>query len=72
MILTQLPEGPWIDIAIDLLEIPEGNHLLTDIDYFAHWSEVIRVPKTDAHNILKSMESIFQTHGLPESVLSSE
>ena len=59
MILTQLPEEPWVDIAIHLLEIPEGNHLLTDIDYFSRWPEVIRVPKTDAHNILKSMELIF-------------
>ena len=33
MISTQLPEGPWVDIAIDLLEIPGGNHLLVVIDY---------------------------------------
>ena len=65
MISTQLPEGPWVDIAIDLLEIPGGNHLLVVIDYFSRWPEVISVP-----NIIKSMESIFQTHGLPESVRS--
>ena len=47
MISTQLPEGPWVDIAIDLLEIPGGNHLLVVIDYFSRWSEVISVPKTD-------------------------
>ena len=70
VISTQLPEGPWVDIAIDLLEIPGGNHLLFVIDYFSRWPEVISMPKTDAHNILKSMESIFQTHGLPESVRS--
>ena len=58
MISTQLPEGPWVDIAIDLLEIPGGNHLLVVIDYFSRWPEVISVPKTDAHNIIKSMESI--------------
>ena len=61
MISAQLPEGPWVDIAIDLLEIPGGNHLLVVIDYFSRWSEVISVPKTDTHNIIKSMETIFQT-----------
>ena len=60
-------EGPWVDIAIDLLEIPGGNHFLVVIDYFSRWPEVISVPKTDAHNIIKSMESVFQTHGLPET-----
>ena len=70
LISTQLPEGPWVDIAIDLLEIPGENHLLVVIDYFSRWPEVISVPKTDAHNIIKSLESIFQTYGLPESVWS--
>ena len=41
MISTQLPEGPWVDIAIDLLEIPGRNHLLVVIDYFSRWPEVI-------------------------------
>ena len=72
MISIQLPEGPWVDIAIDLLEIPGGNHLLVVIDYFSRWPEVISVPKTDTHNIIKSMELIFQTHGLPESVRSEQ
>ena len=32
---TKLPEGPWNDIAADLLEIPGGNHLLVVIDNFS-------------------------------------
>ena len=59
-----------MDIAIYLLEIPGGNHLLIVIDYFSRWPEITSMPKTDAHNIIKSMESIFQMHGLPESLRS--
>jgi len=32
---TMLPEGPWSDIAVDLLEIPGGNHLLVAVDNYS-------------------------------------
>ena len=59
-----------MDIAIDMLEIPGGKHLLVVIDYFSCWPEVISIPKTDAHHIMKSIKLTFQMHGLRESVWS--
>ena len=44
--------------------------MLVVIDYFFRWPEVLSVHTTDAHNIIKSMELIFQTHGQPECVSS--
>ena len=67
---TTLPEGPWGDIAVDLLEIPGGNHLLVVVDNYSRWPEVILFKKTDASHVTRAMEGIFQTHGIPESVRS--
>ena len=67
---TVLPRGPWSDLATDLLDIPNDNHLLVVIDYYSRWPEVIQVTKTDAGHIIKSMEAIFHTHGIPESMRS--
>lgn len=67
---TALPEVPWGDIAIDLLEIPSGSHLLVVVDNYSRWPEVILLKKTDASNVTRAMEGIFQTHGIPESVRS--
>ena len=67
---TELPEGPWTDIAIDLLEIPGGNHLLVTVDNFSRWPEVILLRKTDAKHVITAMEGMFRTHGLPVSVRS--
>ena len=36
MISTQLPEGPWVDIAIDLFEIPEFGKFLSDLGILHH------------------------------------
>ena len=67
---TTLPEVPWGDIAVDLLEIPGGNHLLVVVDNYSRWPEVILLKKTDASHVTRAMEGIFQTHGIPESVRS--
>lgn len=67
--LTTLPEGPWNDIAIDLVEIP-GNHLLVAIDNNSRWSEVVVLKKTDAQRVITAMEAMFRTDGLPVSVRS--
>ena len=67
---TTLPEVPWGDIAVDLLEIPGGKHLLVVVDNYSRWPEVILLKKTDASHVTRAMEGIFQTHGIPESVRS--
>ena len=66
----RLPEGPWQDISIDLLDISDGEHLLVVVDYRSRWMEAILLKKTDAQHVIKSMEAIFRTHGLPGTVRS--
>ena len=67
---TRLPEGPWKEISIDLLDVSSGEHLLVVVDYYSRWIEAILLRKTDAHHVVKSIEAIFRTHGLPECVRS--
>ena len=67
---TTLPEVPWRDIAVDLLEIPGGNHLLVVVDNYSRWPEVILLRTINASYVTRAMEGIFQTHGIPESVRS--
>lgn len=67
---TPLPEGPWSNVAVDLLEIPGGNHILVVIDYFSRWPEVVNLKKTDALHVIRSLEAMFRTHGIPFSIRS--
>ena len=65
-----LPQGPWNEIAADLLEIPKKRHLLVVVDYYSKWPEIAFLSETDAGNVIKCMESMFRTHGLPETLRS--
>ena len=67
---SSLPDGPWQEISFDLLEISNGEHLLVVVDYYSRWLEAILLKKTDAQHVIKSMEAIFRTHGLPEALRS--
>ena len=68
---TPLPEGPWEEIAIDLCEpLPTVESLLVVIDYFSRWPEVVWMRNTTDQKIIKCLETLFATHGLPCSVRS--
>jgi hypothetical protein len=72
LVSTVLPDGPWVELAVDLLDVPHGNHLFVIVDYYSCWPEVINLKNTDAGCIcvIKVMESVFRTHGLPLAVRS--
>ena len=52
---------------VDLLEIPKKGHLLVVVDY-SKWPEIAFLSKTDAGTVIKCLQSMFYTHGLPETL----
>ncbi|XP_020616125.1 uncharacterized protein K02A2.6-like [Orbicella faveolata] len=67
---SSLPDGPWQEISVDVLEISSSEHLLVVVDYYSRWLEAILLKKTDVQLVIKSMGAIFRTHGLPEALRS--
>ena len=67
---TPLPQGPWSEIAVDLLEIPRKGHLLVVVDYRSKLPEIASLTKIDAETAIKCLESMFGTHGLSETLRS--
>ena len=52
---TPLPQGPWSEIAVDVLEIPKKGHLLVVVDYYSKWPEIAFQTKTDAGTVIKCL-----------------
>ena len=67
---TTLPNGPWQDLAIDLLgPIPSGDSVLV-VDYYSRYYEIDIMGSMKSDKIVESLEKMFATHGLPLSITS--
>ena len=67
--VTDLPNGPWEDLAVDLLgPLPNGENILVAVDYYSRWYEIRFLTSTKAEKVIKVLQNIFETHGLPKSI----
>ena len=68
---TNLPSGPWRDLAVDLLgPLPTGESILVVIHYYSRYHEIdiMKSTVTSKAKVIESLEEIFSRHGLPESL----
>ena len=69
---TEMPKGPWQDIAIDILGpvAPSGDYVFVAIDYYSRYFEIEIMKTITSQKIIASSISMFVTHGLPLSITS--
>ena len=66
---TEFPSQPWIDLAVDLMRpLPSGEYVLVVVDYYSRYFEVDILTSVTSTKIIESLEKIFCTHGLPQSL----
>ena len=58
---TALPTGP---------PLPTGESILVVVDYYSRYYEIDIMRSTVASKVISSLEEIFVSHGLPESLTS--
>ncbi|XP_062536023.1 uncharacterized protein K02A2.6-like [Armigeres subalbatus] len=66
---TEMPQRPWMKIAIDFTEIPGGNHLLVATDYFSRYIEIIIQSSMTATQTITKLREVFARFGYPEEIL---
>ncbi|KAJ8407409.1 hypothetical protein AAFF_G00279830 [Aldrovandia affinis] len=68
---TPLPDGPWRDLAVDLLgPLPSNHSILVVVDYYSRYYEYDILASTTTEKVIDSLESIFSRHGLPVTLKS--
>ena len=66
-----LPDGPWKEIAIDIMgPLPSKHYLFVIVDYFSRFYEVDVLNNIEAKTIIKSLKKIFARFGNPVSITS--
>ncbi|XP_045452155.1 uncharacterized protein K02A2.6-like [Melitaea cinxia] len=65
----ELPEAPWVDIAMDLLgPLPSGDYLFVVVDYYSRYKEVKITKIITSAVIIKLLKEIFSRLGYPSSI----
>ena len=66
---TELPQGPWQHISVDLMtpSLPSGHTLLV-VDYYSRYLEVDFLNSTTTGKVIASLKKIFLIHGLPKEI----
>ena len=68
---TQLPEGPWRDVAVDLMgPLPSGHSLLVVVDYYSKYQDTLVMQSTTTEKVIECLEDTFARHGIPVTLKS--
>lgn len=63
---TPPPDGPWLDVAVDLPgPLPSNHSILVVVDYFSRYYDYDVMTTTTAEKLIDSLESVFSRHRLP-------
>ena len=66
---TPLPSGPWKHLAADVLgPLPDRQYVFVVIDYYSRFFEVRFMKSVMSAKLIRSLDDIFTTHGLPLSL----
>lgn len=67
--VTPLPDGPWQDVAVDILgPLPSNHSILVLVDYYTRYYEYDVMTSTATEKVIDSFDCIFSRHGLPVTV----
>lgn len=69
MMRRQLPDRPWVDIAIDFLgPMPSSEYILVVIDYYSRYMELEIMSKITAQETIKRLQRVFRIWGPPRTI----
>ena len=70
---TKLPEGPWQDLAVDLMgPFPSGDYVFVVVDYYSRWYEIAIIKSITSSKIISCLNKMFTTFGLQLSITSDQ
>jgi hypothetical protein len=66
-----MPNGPWKEVSVDLMDVEAGYHLLVVTDGYSRYMDIeIMKSTTTTTKVIRSLQRIFAAHGIPEIVRS--
>jgi transposase InsO family protein len=66
---SEFPEGPWMKVGSDLMELDKSVYLVV-VDYYSRFIELAKLENTTTSSVLNHLKSMFSRHGYPQTLVS--
>ena len=71
IVRKKFPDGPWEDLAVNLLGLlPSGDSILVVVEYYSWYFETAILKTTTTAHVADAQEDMFTTHGLLVTITS--
>lgn len=65
----EIPNRPFAKIASDICEYG-GKSYIVVVDYFSLWIDAIQISNKTSDSVIKSLKTVFSTHGIPDELIA--
>ena len=66
---SSVPDRPWSQLGMDLLELFRKTYLLI-VDYYSRWIELKLLHQLTSAAVIHQIKSVLATHGIPDVIVS--
>ena len=67
---VSFPKGTWVKGAVDVVGPVEDKYLITIIDYYSSFPEVVISGDINSRNTVRILSDMFARHGYPDEIVS--
>ncbi|XP_064475331.1 uncharacterized protein K02A2.6-like [Ornithodoros turicata] len=69
LVMTELPDGPWLSLAADFAgPLPGNKYLLVVVDEYSRFPVVATLSSLNGGTVTTKLNDMFTVHGIPEVV----
>ena len=69
MIAHEIPDGPLVKVAMDIMPFKGGDYLVA-VDYYSKFSELALLENKTSECVIAHVKSISARHGIPEEIVA--
>ena len=66
---TQLPRGPWVKGAVDIMGPISGKFILTYMDYYSSYPETYALRGIKSRDVINVLTDVFARFGFPKEII---
>ena len=68
--MSPLPDGPWLELSMDLMDLPNGKYLLVIMDDYSRFPIVEHLHASSSQAVITALDRVLSTFGIPEVIRS--